>query len=126
MGRFWIGAILLVLLLLLGFWVMDVMDESHQQIAQMLETASQKSLENGISAGRPFADSAKQLWENRWCKVAAVADHAPMDEIDSLFAQMEIYADGGEWVEFSACCNRVAKLVRAVGEAHSLNWWNLL
>ena len=126
MGRFWIGVVLLILLLALGLWVMHVMDDSQQEIAGMLETASQQSLQNGVAAGSPLARTAKQKWENRWRKVASVADHAPMDEIDSLFARLEVYAACGDRVEFAACCKRVAKLIEAVGEAHSLNWWNLL
>ena len=55
-----------------------------------------------------------------------MADHGPLEEIDSLFAQVQIYADTGKTADFAAYCTRLAKLVTAVGEAHGLTWQNLL
>lgn len=126
MGKFWLGVGILLLFLVLGFWVMASMDATQQQIAQTLETAAQQALSGDVRQGYGLAQEAQHRWQRRWHATAAVADHEPMDEIDSLFAQMEIYAQGGDTLEFAACCHRVAQLVRAVGEAHRLNWWNLL
>jgi len=49
-----------------------------------------------------------------------------MDEIDSLFAQLEVFRQAGLWGDFSACCRRLSRLIEAMAEAHSLTWWNLL
>ena len=76
--------------------------------------------------GLARAQQAQEKWQQQWHSVAALADHAPMDEIDGLFAQMETYSKAGAAVDAAACCARLSKLVAAVGEAHSLNWWNLL
>ena len=54
------------------------------------------------------------------------ADHAPMDEIDSLFAQMEVYAQARDSLHFGSYCARLAELITAVSDAHQLNWWNFL
>ena len=47
-----------------------------------------------------------------------------MEDVDSLFARLPAY--GEDAVEFSACCRELARRVRAMYEAHSLTWWNLL
>lgn len=126
MGRFWIGVILLVGLLILGFWVSAAMDGVHQEIADTLEQAARFTFSGETARGVATAGKARAQWQRRWHTTASVADHAPMDEIDSLFAQMDMYEKTGNYSEFTACCHRIAKLVRAVGEAHALNWWNLL
>ena len=57
-------------------------------------------------------------------QAAQAADHQPMEDVDSLFARLPAY--GEDPTEFSACCRELARRVRAVYEAHSLTWWNLL
>ena len=79
-----------------------------------------------LQAAAALAEDARKTWNDGWRRVATMADHAPMDEIDGLFAQLVIYADSGAIEEFSGYCRRISKLVLAVGEAHSFSWWNLL
>ena len=126
MGRVWIGVGLLTGLLLLGLWVSVSMDNSQQEVSQMLEQAAVTVLSEDAQRGIALAAKAQERWQRNWRITASVADHAPMDEIDSLFAQMEMYEKSQNYSEFSACCYRVAQLVQAVGDAHVLNWWNLL
>lgn len=126
MGRFWLGVCLLAVLLGAGLWVSSAMDDLHTPIAETLEKAAQQSMEGDVDGGIALAQQAKAHWEKHWHRTASIADHSPMDEIDGLFAQMDIYARTGQPVEFAAHCARLAKLVEAVGEAHSANWWNLL
>lgn len=126
MGRFWFGVGILVLFLVLGFWIGDVAADVHLGIADTLETAAEQALTGDLSGGMETAMQAKASWEAHWRASATVADHAPMDEIDGLLAQLECYSRGEAPVDFAACCTRVALLVRAMSEAHSLRWWNLL
>ena len=69
-------------------------------------------------------ETAQRGWRKAWRLTAAFADHQPMEDVDSLFARLPAY--GEDAVEFSACCRELARRVRAVYEAHSLTWWNLL
>lgn len=126
MQRFWLGIGLLVLFLALGLWISYTMDGTHQTIAQTLDQAAEQTLSGDLDAGVALAQQAHSDWDTHWHKIASVADHAPMDEIDGLFAQLEIYSQTDSRADFAAYCARLAKLVSAVGEAHTLNWWNLL
>jgi len=126
MGRFWLGIGILVLFLVLGLWVAHAMDDVHQSIGQALDTAAQAALSGQLDKGIALAQQAHSSWLSRWHGTACVADHAPMDEIDGLFAQLTVYSQIGQHKDFAACCTRLSALVLAVGEAHSLTWWNLL
>lgn len=125
MARFWLGAGLLAAFLALCLGVGVAMEQTHEPISAHLEQAAGACLDGDPQAGYALARQAHDRWRSGWNWVAAVSDHAPMDEIDSLFAQMETYAQAGLTGEFAACCNRLSQLVQAVAEAHSLHWWNL-
>ncbi len=126
MNRFWLGVSLLLLLLVLGLWVTVAMRDVHEPISQALENAATQALSGDLSGGIAAARQAQQNWERHWHGTAAVADHAPMDEIDGLFAELEIYAQTGQAEHFAAGCAQLSRLIHAVGEAHGLGWWNLL
>ena len=126
MYRGWFGLGLLAVLLLLGLWVGVLMDGIHEPISGQLEKASQQILSGDVDGGRAAAQAAKESWDSHWRFSAAFSDHAPMDEIDGLFAQMEGYAQADMPWELAACCARISVLVEAMAEAHRLTWWNLL
>lgn len=126
MDRFLFGVFLLVVLLAVGLWSSFTMSDIHSNLCQTLSDAAEKTLEGDMEKGITLAKQAKQTWQMRWSRTAAMADHAPMDEIDGLFSQLEAYAEAKEATEFAALCGRLSQLVDAVGESHSLTWWNLL
>ena len=126
MKRFVLGICLLAVMLGLGLWVMFSMNAVNEPVSQLLESAAFTALNGDLTQGTQLANRARNTWDNCWHGTASAADHAPMDEIDSLFAQVAIYGQTGQAEEFAAHCARLSKLVKAVGEAHSLTWWNLL
>lgn len=126
MARFWIGIALLAAFLGLGIGVTVAMDQVHEPISQVLEEAAEQALAGDLEGGAALARQARMDWQDHWKGTASVADHGSMDEIDGLFAQMEVYARQGRETDFAAYCARLSKLVHAVGEAHGFNWWNLL
>ena len=126
MGRFWLGIGILAVFLGLGRYVAAAADETHQQISGILEEAAGQTLAGDLESGLALAQQAHNRWQSTWHSTAAVADHAPMDEIDGIFAQAFTFGKGGKAKDFAACCARLSGLVAAVGEAHSLSWWNLL
>lgn len=126
MGRFWLGVGILAVFLGLGLYVGAAADGTHQQISGVLEQAAQEAIAGDLDAGIALAQQALSQWQKSWHSTAAVADHAPMDEIDGIFNQAFTFAQGGNHEDFAACCARLSGLVAAVGEAHSLSWWNLL
>lgn len=126
MGRFWLGVFLLAALLILGLWVGHSTDITHQAISKSLDLAARQVLAGDAEGGLATAQAARRRWHRGWNATAAIADHAPMDEIDGLFAQLEIYGQLRTPRELAAVCARLSALVEAIGEAHRLSWWNLL
>ncbi len=126
MKRFWIGVGLLGILLGASIWVLVATDRIHTPISDLLEEAAEQSLEGDLSNGIRLAQQAQRQWQAHWETLAAGANHEPMDEIDSLFAQMQSYAQARQAEAFAACCARLSELVEAMGESHSLRWWNIL
>ena len=126
MKRFLLGIGILAVFLIGGLWVGYAMDDVHQTIAQTLDDAAAQCLSGDLSGGIALAQQAHQTWQTHWHSTASVADHEPMDEIDGLFAQLEVYGKAGLSADFATFCARLSQLVSAVGEAHSFTWWNLL
>ena len=126
MSRFYLGIFILLSVLILGLWVSHTLDDIHIEISDMLETAAASALSGDLENANALAQTAKSKWETSWHGTAAAADHEPMDEIDGLLSQLDCFARAGNISDFAACCTRCSLLVRAVSEAHSPTWWNLL
>ena len=126
MKRCWIGVVCLVLLLMGGLYVDRVMGRSHAPVSQDLDRAAECAMADDWTGAEAFADRARENWEKNWHFSAAFADHEPMEEIDALFAQLLPYLLNQDAVSFSAVCRELARQVEAIGDAHNLNWWNLL
>ncbi len=126
MGKLWLGIGLLLALLAFGFFVTAATETIHTPIAQNLEKAARLSLSGDLPAAAQLGQTAKTDWEKRWHFVAVFSDHAPMDEIDGLLAQLDIHAKAGAGADFAATAARIAQLVQAMMDAHKPAWWNLL
>ena len=115
MGRFLLGIGLMLALLAAGLFVSHAAEDIHTPVSALLIQAAEA--EDPVAAM-----AAREKWGSHWHAAAAFSDHAPMDEIDGLFAQLEDKSG----TELAALCRRIASLVSAVAEAHKLTWWNLL
>ena len=123
-GIFGLG--ILLLFLVLGLWGSYAMSRFHEPVSDTLEQAAQTALAGDLELAVQDAKAAQAKWERRWNQVAVLADHTPMDEIDAMFARLEIYGRSGNVADFAAHCNQLAVLISATAEAHELSWWNLL
>lgn len=126
MKRGWIGLGLLAVMLAGGLLVTWHMGQNHQQIANDLKKAGRCALAENWEDAIDLAEDAFDDWEDDWRFSAAFADHEPMETIDALFAQLDTYRIARDSVSFSAICAELARQVEAMGDAHSLNWRNLL
>ena len=124
--RFWYGLGVLLALMILGLWTGWIMEQRQDPITTDLERAAQAAMSGDTDRGAALVEKAEAAWKQTKILTATAADHGPMEEIESLFAQIRVYARAGEWVDFSAYCTRLAQLVAAVGETHKLSWQNLL
>lgn len=126
MNRGLLGFCILLAFLVLGLWSAKAMTDFHEPISTQLEQAAQMALTGDFQQATQTARQAKDQWDTHWGRVALLADHTPMDEIDGLFARLEAFADAGNANHFAACCNQLAVLLSATAEAHTLSWKNLL
>ncbi len=124
--RFWLGIGLLLVLLLAGLFIAHGMQALHTPEVQLLQQAEALALSGDFDRAVELALQAQSHWERYRHLTAAVADHTPMDEVERLFAEMEVYARVGEKPHFAACCNQLQIMCQAMAEAHSYAWWNLL
>lgn len=124
--HFYFGVGILLVFLVLGIFVAVFMDNACDPISRQLETAAREAMSGDLERGIALALQAKQNWTSSWKKMATVADHTPIDEIEGLFSEMEIFARAKDTEHFSACCAQLSRLMEAMAEAHSLTWWNLL
>ena len=126
MKRLWIGIGILLILLGLGIGTTVFAVRIHSDISQNLQQASESALRGKWQDARSLSSDAKTAWESSRKLTASIADHEPMEEIDNLFSQMEVYLVTRQQIPFAACCASLAVLTEAIGEAHAVNWWSLL
>lgn len=126
MKRLILGIMILAILLALGIIVSAVFCMIHEPTAQLLEDASKASLTENWKQATALAEQARQRWQDHWHFTATFADHAPMEEIDSLFAQLEVFAVEKNNPQFPALCARLSELTQAIADIHAFRWWTLL
>ena len=123
MTRFLLGVGLMLTLLAAGLFIWYTAERIHTPVSSLLtEAAETPDTDTALSK----ALQAREKWNSTWHAAAAFSDHAPMDEIDALFAQLPIYAEMSHQADFAACCAQLAALITATAEAHALSWWNIL
>lgn len=126
MKRSWIGFFLLLVLLGAGILATWSMAEIHEPIGEELQLAAEGSLENNWGKAAFHTVRARKEWEKWNLLRATLTDHDPTEEIDALFAALEVYGSCREEMAFAALCRELAKKIEAIGDAHSLVWKNIL
>lgn len=126
MKRFWIGILLLALVLAAGLWSGSRMRRIHTPCAVDLERAAACAMAEDWATASALTEQARELWNRNWKFSAAIAHHEPMDEIDALFEELEIYRAREETAAYCASCLYLSARVRDLGNSFQLSWWNLL
>ena len=124
--RFWLGIFILVLFLLMGLGAAWGMKKIHFPGETALAQAADQAMAGDLSAAGASAMEAYDRWVKTRDLTASLADHAPMDDVEKLFAEMQVYADTGETPHFIACCRQLRVMLRAMYDAHSPSLWNFL
>ncbi len=124
--RFWLGAALLGLFLVFGFLISAKMTALHYEAAKALDQAADMTLAGDFDGGCEKAFRAYDIWLDCRKFTASVADHSPMDDVEQLFAEMEVYAKTEEKPHFAACCRQLGVMLRSMYDAHRPTWWNFL
>lgn len=126
MKRVWFGAGLLIVLLIVSLGVTWGMGRIHKPIATDLNQAAQSAQLGDWHNAEVLSRRAEQGWEKWEHFRACFADHTPTEEVSAELAAMKAARQQRETADFAASCARAAKMVKAVGDAHALCWWNLL
>lgn len=123
MKRMWIGIGILTALLALGLYTMWLTDHRLSEVAYQLQKAA---AEENWETAEQLSRQAKQQWEDNWFFSAALADHTDIDEIDGVFARLEVYRRYENTAAHAATCAWLSEAVTDLEENHRLTWWNLL
>lgn len=126
MKHLWIGISLLVCLLAAGAISSYGVQQAQKPLTAQLEQAADTGFRGDWEQAEAFFNAAQTHWEKHRKFLAALTDHEPMEEIDSLFGQTKFYIKAQDPVLFAGVCNRLSQLTQAIGEAYRLSWWNLL
>lgn len=126
MKRGWFGLVLLVILLAGGGLSAWTLSHRQEPLERALTEASQCALVNNWQEALALTHQVSQVWNHHWHITAAFSDHAPMEEIDGMLAQLEIYGEKKDNLSFAVLCAELSREMAAIGDAHLPTWWNLL
>lgn len=126
MKQLWPGLLLLTLLLVAGIFSSLGVRWVQAPISSQLEQAAQAGFSQDWDQVEALSAAAQARWEAYRSALASIADHGPMEEIDGLFGELNIYKRAKDPVLFSSLCSRLSLLTRQIGESYALNWQNLL
>ena len=124
--RFYLGLGILLLLLILGLGISFFMQAVHQPVEANLAEAAHFALAGDMEKALPLAQAAYDRWQRYHSLTASFADHSPMDDTDTVFQEMLVYAQAGEVPHFAACCRELVVLTQAMYDAHAFSLKNLL
>ncbi len=121
--RFGLG--LLLVLFILGAVSAWHLVGRMEPMAEAIDRAGAAALDAEWDLAEEIAWTVQADWENRFPFFASLTDHEPMENINGLFAQLEVYGKSRDGQNFAAVCALLARDLEAMGEAHSLKWWNV-
>lgn len=126
MNRLWIGVGILVILLAMGIGLLCGSRVFFEELSQEVEQAGELALSGNWEAAGKKASQSKVRWE-QWRKFwSSFTDHEPVEQMQALFSQLELYEKQKLEVDFAAVCRNLAHTAEAIDESHSLRWWSVL
>lgn len=126
MTRLWIGVGILILLFAMGVGFLWGSQTFFRCFQQNMEEASMLALNNQWSEALEKANQSRTAWNQQRRFWSAFTDHEPIEEVQNLFSQLDVYEKARLEVDFATVCNHLAHLAEAIDEAHNLKWWTLL
>ena len=121
MKRIWFGVGLMILLLILSIGSGLVMERIQSAQSENLNRAARLAADGDWAAARTLVSQARQQWDRRQTLISALSSQASMDEIDGLFAQLEVFSEARSATSFSSTCVYLACLLESLVEDHSLS-----
>ncbi len=121
MSRFRIGVGILAALLGLCIWAQARMGAIQEPIAQEIAQAEALAAGEDWPQAAAMVAKARGEWEGNRTFLASLADHQPLEDIESLFAALETYGARQDQTEFRAACQELSRRILAVKEAQEFN-----
>ena len=126
MKRLWIGVSLMVILLAVGITVLLISRNFHGEFTELLEQADACAAAGNWEAAGELAAKGREKWEAYRHFWSAFTDHEPVEQMQNLFSQLEIYQKRQLEVDFSGVCRNLVNVAEAIDESHGLKWWSVL
>ena len=125
MKRIWFGVVLLILMLVLGLISSTFMKETWLKQSENLNRAAILASDGDWVNARNLLAEAQAEWEEKQLLLAVLCQHEPIEQIDGLFAQLEVFSESRRTASFSSTCVFLSKLIDSLGRSHNLNLKNL-
>ena len=126
MKRLWIGIAFLAVMLAVGIFLTVLFDRIHTPMAEDLQRASELAMEDNWEKATALTRQARADWKMYREFIAAVADHEPLEKMEYLLDQLQVYADLRRTADFAATCVELGAMTEAMLESQSITWWNFL
>lgn len=126
MKRLYIGVGLLIFILVAGVCLTAAFGSLHTPLSEKLDAAADAAMADEWEKTLDLTAEARAEWTRVRNFTAAVADHEPLEEMDSLFAQLEILAASRNRKDFAIVCAQLSTLATALAQSQAVTWWNLL
>jgi flagellar biosynthesis/type III secretory pathway M-ring protein FliF/YscJ len=124
--RFWLGTVVLAVILIFGILLTLLFSRIHHPMAQQLREAATAAQAENWEKATALAENARAEWEQYRYLISASADHEPLEQMEYLLDQLEVYAADRQKADFAALCIRLANLAEAMADTQQIRWWNLL
>lgn len=126
MNRLWIGIGLLVIILAMGIGLLwgsavffDDFSEEMEQAGKLVMAGNWAEAEKKVAHSRAQWEQWRFFW-------SSFTDHEPMEQMQNLFSQMDVYRQRQLEVDFAAVCANLSNVAEAIRESHGLKWWSIL
>ena len=126
MNRLWIGIGLLVILLAMGIGLLWGSTVFFEEFSREIEQAGELAMAGNWAQAEKKAAQSRADWERWCCFWSSFTDHEPMEQMQNLFSQLEVYRQRQLEVDFATVCRNLANVAEAVQESHGLKWWSVL
>ena len=126
MLRLWIGIGILAVLLAMGIGLLWGSSVFFEELSEDLRQAGELALAGNWQAAGEKVEKSREKWEAYRPFWASFTDHEPVEQMQNLFSQLELYQARQLEVDFAAVCHNLIHLAEAIDEAHSLRWWSVL
>ena len=126
MKRLWIGVGFLIVMLAIAIALSVLFDRIHTPLSGDMEEAAASAMAQDWEKATALTQQARADWMAYRELIAAVADHEPLEKMEYLLDQLQVYAQLRRTADFAATCVELSALAEAMLESQSLIWWNFL